>query len=300
MLASNLLALRLLRSAHLVALWAWVLTMPNAVPAHPPIAEPAAIFAAGISGPEGLAFTRDGGLIVGSTTGEVRRYAADGTFTVLANVGARIAGITVLRDRRILVTAFNTNQIWSIDPNGVAGVFASGVQSPNFIVESKRGPIWVSSSFGGTILDVASGSPVVAASGLVFPNGMAIGRDDHLYVLETIGGRVLRLPIAGDGSLGAAQVYATGLPFADGMAFDRRRNLLVVGGGTLKIVEAKSGQVIDVPTDPLSNWPSNLAFGRGPGFKRRDVYMANFGPGLGDGTTIIRFRYNHRGTKLAR
>jgi hypothetical protein len=110
----------------------------------------------------------------------------------------------------------------------------------------------------------------------------------------------VRLPIANDGSLGALEVYATGLPLADGLAFDRRRNLLVVGAGTLKIVEATTGQVIDMTTDPLSNWPSNLAFGRGKGFKRRDVYMPNFGPGLGDGTTIIRFRYNHRGTKLVR
>jgi sugar lactone lactonase YvrE len=286
-----------LAAAALLACAAW---LPAEVAAHPPIAEPATLFASGITGPEGLAFTRDGGLVVGSTTGEVRRYAASGSFTVLANIGARIAGITVLRDRRVLVTAFNTNEIWSIDPSGSATVFASGVQSPNFIAESKRGPIWVSSSFGGTILDVASGTPVVAASGLTFPNGLAIGRDNHLYVAETLLNRVVRLPIANDGSLGPLEIYATGLPLADGLAFDRRRNLLVVGAGTLKVVEATTGQVIDVPTDPLSNWPSNLAFGRGRGFKRRDVYMANFGPALGDGTTIIRFRYNHRGTKLIR
>jgi sugar lactone lactonase YvrE len=282
------------------ALLGLVLSLPITAAAHPPIAEPAQLFAGGIAGPEGLAFTHDGGLIVGSTTGEVRRYTANGSFTVLANLGVRIAGITVLRDRRVLVAAFNTNEIWSIDPSGAASVFASGVGSPNFIAESKRGPIWVSSSLGASILDVASGSPVVAATGLVFPNGLAIGRDNYLYVAETLLNRVVRFPIANDGSLGVLEVYATGLPLADGLAFDRRRNLLVVGGGTLKIVEATTGQVIHVPTDPLSNWPSNLAFGRGKGFKRRDAYMANFGPMLGDGTNIIRFRYNHRGTKLVK
>jgi sugar lactone lactonase YvrE len=288
---------RPLLAAALIACVAW---LPAKVAAHPPMVEPAEVFAGGISGPEGLAFTRDGGLIVGSTTGELRRYTAGGSFTVLANIGVRMAGITVLRDRRILVASFNTNEIWSIDPSGAASVFAAGVQGPNFIAQSKRGPIWVSSSLGGTIVDVAGGTPVVAASGFLFPNGLAIGRDNYLYVAETLMNRVVRLPIANDGSLGPIEVYATGLPLADGIAFDRRRNLLVVGAGVLKVIEATTRDVIDVPTDPLSNWPSNLAFGRGKGFKRRDVYMANFGPGLGDGTNVIRFRYNHRGTKLVK
>jgi hypothetical protein len=97
------------------------------------------------------------------------------------------------------------------------------------------------------------------------------------------------------------QVYVTGLPFGtDGIAFDRRRNLLVVGGGVLVIVLAETQEIVPIPTDPLFDWPSNLAFGRGHGFRRRDVYLANFGQFLGNGTTITRFRYNHRGVKLVR
>ena len=60
---------------------------------------------------------------------------------------------------------------------------------------------------------------------------------------------------------------ASGLSVANGLAVDRDENL--------------------------------LAFGK-RGFKRRDVYMANFGPGFGDGTTLVRCRYNHRGLRVPR
>ena len=94
-------------------------------------------------------------------------------------------------------------------------------------------------------------------------------------------------------------MYANGLPLADGLAFDKGRNLLVVGAGTFKVVVARTGAVVDLSTDPLLNWPSNLAFG-GRQFRRRDVYLVNFGPALGDGTTVVRVRYNHGGGRLIR
>jgi sugar lactone lactonase YvrE len=266
--------------------------------AHPPMAEPAQLFASGITGPEGLAFTRKGELIVGSTNGQIRRYAPNGTFSVLANVGDRLAGISVLRDGRVLATAFNANRIWSVDPNGTATVLVSGVSGPNFVVESKRGYIYASASLTNRIVEVSSGTPVTVASGLVFPNGLAISKDHFLYVAESFG-RISRFPIHKDGTLGAMEVYVTDLPFGtDGIMFDRVGNLLVVGGGELVIVLAGTHEIVPVPTDPLFNWPSNLAFGRGHGFRRHDVYLANFGPLLGNGTTVVRFRYNHRGIKL--
>ncbi len=73
---------------------ALLVSLTGTASAPDPVAEPAESFASGLAGPEGLAFTRNGGLIVASTTGEVRRYAADGTFTVVANVGESLAGVT--------------------------------------------------------------------------------------------------------------------------------------------------------------------------------------------------------------
>lgn len=283
-----------------LAFVAALLSRAEPAAAHPPLTSSATVFASGLSGPEGLAFTNDGFLVVGSTTGEIRRYRPDGSFTVLANVGERLAGLTVTRDNKVLAAAFNTGKVWMVTPAGAATVLASGIGGPNFIVQTRRGQILVSASTAGTIVDVTSGAPVVRASGLSFPNGMAIGRDRYLYVAETLANRVSRLRLNRDGTLGAAEVYANGLPLVDGIAFDRSRNLLAVGFDSLRVVYPRVNFPLTMSDDPLFDWPSNLAFGRGRGFDRRDLYLVNFGPALGNGTTVIKLRFNHTGTKLIR
>jgi sugar lactone lactonase YvrE len=282
---------------------ALLISLAGNASAHDPVAEPVELFASGLAGPEGLAFTRRGKLVVGSTTGEIRRYEADGTFTVLANVGESLAGITALRDRRILAAALQDDHVWSIAPDGTTTLFATGVGNPNFIVQTRTGRILASAPGTGSIVDITTGTPVVVASGLAFPNGLAIGRTGRqrfLYVAETFGGgRVSRFPLDAADNLGANEIYATGLTLADGLAFDRDGNLLVVGAGMLKVIDRDTRAVSTLLTDPLLNWPANLAFGRGR-FGHRYVYLANFGPALGDGTTVVRFRLNHCGARLIR
>src|SRR5947207_15178408 len=90
----------------------WLTTSP--VEAHPPAIEPPAPLASGLVGPEGLAFAKDGTLYVGTNDGTIRKVASDGSHTLLANVGEPFAGITVLKDGRILACAFGANRVWSI------------------------------------------------------------------------------------------------------------------------------------------------------------------------------------------
>ena len=278
------------------------LLCPVASDAGPPgPTGPAAPFAGDVPGPEGLAFTADRHLVVGTKTGEFRRYAADGTFTSLGSAGEPLAGVTVLRDGRILGAALAANRIWAVGPTGgTPTVFASDVAGPNFIVQTRRGHVLASASIGGTIVDVTDGTPVVRGTALSFPNGLALGPDRFLYVAETGAGRVSRLKLGRDDTLGPPQLYAGDLPLADGLAFDRAGNLLVLGNGTLKIVVRRTRTVVPVPADPLVDWASNLAFGRGGGFGRHDLFLANFGPAFGDGTTVVRLPYDRPGARLIR
>jgi sugar lactone lactonase YvrE len=266
--------------------------------AHPPVVEPAAPFAAGLAGPEGLAFGRDGSLYVGTTTGEVRRVAPDGTHTVVASTGDRLAGITAMKDGAILACAFGANRIWRIDPTTGGTTVYANMTSPNFVVQTRRGHVIASSTNTGTIVDVTNGANVVLASGLSFPNGLAI-RKKHLYVAETSQNRVRRLPFTGPGSLGPVEPYATGTIFADGLAFDRPGNLFVVGFDTLYVVDVKT-QAVQAVTDPLFDWPANLAFGRFHPYGKKTMFLVNFGPALGDGTTIVKVPTNHTGGRLIR
>jgi hypothetical protein len=67
--------------------------------------------------------------------------------------------------------------------SGAASVYAN-VSSPNFVVQTKRGHVIVSSTFSGTLVDITNGANVVIASGFPFPNGLAI-RKKYLYVADT-------------------------------------------------------------------------------------------------------------------
>jgi sugar lactone lactonase YvrE len=266
--------------------------------AHPPTVGPAVPFASGLAGPEGLAFGKDGTLFAGTADGDIVRIASDGTTSLLAGTGDRLAGVSVMRNGMILACAFNMNRVWAIDPvSGATSVYAN-VSSPNFVVQTKRGHVIASSSFSGTLVDITNGANVVIASGFTFPNGLAI-RKKYLYVADTGFGTVQRLPFTTPGSLGAPEPYASGLLLADGIAFDRPGNLFVVGFDTLYLVDAKT-QAVTTFSDPLYDWPSNLAFGTSRLYGKTTMFFANFGPGLGDGTTIVTVPTNHTGARLIR
>jgi len=266
--------------------------------AHPPTVGPAAPFASGFAGPEGLAFGKDGTLFTGTADGDILRVGGDGTTSLLASTGDRLAGVSVLRDGTILACGFNANRVWAVDPvNGAASVYAN-VSSPNVVVQTKRGHVIASSTFTGTIVDITNGANVVLASGFPFPNGLAI-RKKYLYVADTLLGSVQRLPFTTPGSLGPPEPYASGLTFADGIAFDRPGNLFVVGFDTLFLVDART-QAVTTFGDPLYDWPSNLAFGKSSLYGKTTMFFANFGPGLADGTTIVKVPTNHTGARLIR
>jgi sugar lactone lactonase YvrE len=276
-------------------------TSISARAAQAPAVGPGTVFADSVAGPEGLAFLKDRSLAVGTATGQVLRFVSNGSRTVLADVGESLAGLTVLRDGRLLAGSFPGSRVWVVEPStGFASVFASGIQGPNAIVQTRTGRIYVSASQSGTIEEITTGVPVTRASGLNYPNGLAIGGDRDLYVVETGSGNVVHMTIGADGSLGTPVIFGTGVTLGDGLAFDRRGNLLATGADTLWLVPRGGGAAVVLSSDPSINWTANIAFGRGRGFSRRDLYLANFGLPLGSGTTIVRMRYSQRGAPLIR
>lgn len=88
----------------------------------------------------------------------MRRLGPNGENELVAAVAQPLAGITALRDHRLLAAAFSNDTVWQVDPDtGAFAVFAGGVHRPNFIVQLRR-RILVSASEGGTIDDITTGS----------------------------------------------------------------------------------------------------------------------------------------------
>lgn len=269
--------------------------------AHPPEATDFEVFAGGLDGPEGLAFTRDGHLVVGGADGKVLRFAPDGTSTLLATLEDPITGVTVLSDGRVLAASLESGRVWAISPRGEARVFAEGISGPNTIVQSIRdGRIFVSASLQSTIVEITDGIPEIVLAAVSFPDGLAIAEErgrQYLYVALRLDGEIVRYRMFADGTFGEEEPYADGL-FVSAIAFDTVGNLLAAGEDRI-MVRRRTGEVEVLSSDPLMDGPANLAFGQGRGFGRRDVYVTNYGKIFGEGTEVLQFRYNHPGAPLA-
>jgi sugar lactone lactonase YvrE len=133
-----------------------------------------------------------------------------------------------------------------------------------FWVTDARGAIWR--------VDAAmqprrwSSDPLLAPpANAPFPvgaNGLAYRRG-YLYVSNTFGRQILRLPVRADGSAGAAEGVGR-RPAGDGIAFDNRGDLYVTTGqdGTLvRISFDRTVQTIATGADGL-DFPAAVAFVR--------------------------------------
>ena len=100
--------------------------------------------------------------------------------------------------------------------------------------------------------------------GLAFPNGVAISPDGaSVYLAETYRNRILRYPIAADGTIGGRSEFAPvpGEHGPDGMACDERGNLYVAhyGGGKVVVLAPTGALLQEIPV-PGAN-VTNVAFG---------------------------------------
>jgi sugar lactone lactonase YvrE len=113
----------------------------------------------------------------------------------------------------IVVAELGTGTV-SVRPAGTneRNVIAEGLYVPAGLAANRSDDVWVSDWASGVIWQVmANGTPITAtpvATGLVYPEGMAVGRDGSLIVVETGTQRLLAV----DPATGAMSAIATNLP----------------------------------------------------------------------------------------
>ena len=112
---------------------------------------------------------------------------------------------------------------------------------------------------------------------LNFANGMALSPDRRtLYVIETFARRVVRIPIADDGSAGSAKIFVEGIErLPDGLAFDADGNLYIACYEPSRLFRATpDGELellFDDPEAHLLCHPTNCAF------RGTDLFTSNLG-----------------------
>ena len=170
----------------------------------------------GLDHPEGICATLAGTVYVGGEAGQVYRIEDDGSITEVVSTGGFMLGLAADAEGRIYAIDSVPKCVWRVDPLAqTAEVWAQGppqrpFKTPNWGAFDAAGNYYLSDSGGWGAADgclwriPAGGEPEVWSEELVnFPNGLALSADGRsLYVLESLPGALVEVPISGDGAAG--------------------------------------------------------------------------------------------------
>jgi gluconolactonase len=270
----------------------------------------------GLKRPEDVVVSRDGRVWASDQASACAEILPDGSLRRVGKAGGAPNGINMDLQGRILIANFGlgtspTGPLQRLDPEtGEIEIVCEKIDgrtlaASNYPIMDRTGNIWCSHSTfdrersakglaDGFVYRVRpDGLAEKMADGFEFANGLALDADEaHLYVCQTMGRNVVRLPIRADGSLDAPEPYGPLLgepafPNAapeqrarfgatDGCGFDQEGNLWVTLVVANKVVAiTPSGRVETIlhdPTGEVMDWPTNVSWG-GPDL--RDLYIGS-------------------------
>jgi sugar lactone lactonase YvrE len=255
----------------------------------------------GLSRPECVLAERDGTLWASDDRGGVTRIDQDGRQTLIGKIPGMPNGLALEKGGSILIANIEDGIVYRLHRDGRHEVVLDSFEgkplgSVNFVYrEPGSERVWITVSTrlvprrqavdqptpDGYILCLERGKARLAASGFCFTNEVRVDRQKrHLYVAETAKGRVVRLPLAADGSLGKPEPYGPD-PLGpgvrvDGLTFDAEGNLWVtdVAHNSLFVIapDQTSRCVFEDRAGTTVNFPASVVFA-GPDLKT--VYIGS-------------------------
>ena len=270
----------------------------------------------GLKRPEDVVVSRDGHVWASDEASACAEILPDGGLRRTGKAGGRPNGINMDRQGRILIANFalDTSEpggLQRLDPHTgaietlCAEVDGRALKASNYPLVDRAGNVWCSHSTwdragsaagsgDGFVYRVSpDGRAQLMAEGFHFTNGLAMDPDEsYLYVCQTMGQDVVRLPIRRDGTLGARERYGPSLGeravpdptleqratfgATDGCGFDQEGNLWVTLVMANKVIAITPGGKVELiiqdPTGELMDWPTNVSWG---GADLRDLYIGS-------------------------
>ncbi|NOJ27251.1 MAG: hypothetical protein DA330_04485 [Nitrososphaera sp.] len=163
---------------------------------------------------------------------------------------------------------------------------------PNDIIFGKKGRMFISDSFDGSIFVVEKDGTVnkwisddlLKASSAncsetrlgidVGANGLAYYKN-NIYVSNTLAATILKIPINDDGSAGKIEIFAgpdcSALVGADGIAIDRYGNIFAALNLQDKIIKISADRQVSIIADQGLDFPSSVKL------SSKSIYATNFG-----------------------
>jgi gluconolactonase len=239
-------------------------------------AGPVELLIDGYDAPEGPAFDKEGNLyFVDSFVSAVVKVTPEGEGGEYFNTGGIPAGLAFHPDGSLWVAdeGENIHGILRISADGkrseivVNEIEGAPLNGSNDLVFDKDGVLYFSDPWdapGGFYRYFPDGKLEQLDNGLQFPNGVALtAAGDAVILAESGMNRLLRYPIAADGTVGAREIWTEldGAFAADGMAYDERGDLYVAhyGGGHVDVVNP-DGETVEQILVPGAE-VTNVAFG---------------------------------------
>jgi gluconolactonase len=244
-----------------------------------------------LSRPECVIAERDGTLWISDNRAAVTRLDPDGRQTLIGNMKGAPNGLALDRHGVFYIANIGDGKVYAMQRDGSERVICDSLEgkslaSVNFTYLDPAGRLWVTVSTqteprikavqtpipDGYLfrIDLATGRAFKVLDGLHFTNEVRVdAAGKYLYIVETAMGRVIRTPLAADGSLGPREVYGPEPVFPgaklDGIAFDAEGNLWATEVGRNSIVvitPAGRGHVVfEDPEAKLLKRPASIAFG---------------------------------------
>jgi sugar lactone lactonase YvrE len=293
-----------MRARAIVAIAAFILALSSGL-AHAslPLETIVAFNPAAGEFPEGLAISKTNQIYVSMTNpiGEIRKIGANGEQSVLTHFDVPGFGPLGLATSAsgflyVAMSTFDpaTRGVYVVRADGTSARLpgTGGILFPNGLALDKRGNVYATDSIAGAVWRIPPhGSaqlwiqdPLLEGTGVLglgFPlgaNGIAF-RHNEIFVTNTEGSRLVRIPVEPDGSAGSPSVLAEApeLFGSDGVALGVHGNIYVAVNpqSTLTLVsQAGSIDTLATAADGL-NGPSSLAFGAGKG-DRQNLFILNF------------------------
>ncbi|MDI4655328.1 SMP-30/gluconolactonase/LRE family protein [Xanthobacter autotrophicus] len=242
----------------------------------------------------------DGALAVSDDRGGITRIGPDGSCDHLPCPGGPTNGVARDRDGSLILAGIDTGTIHRLRPDGTAELVLDQFEGEklgavNFVHFDPAGGLWITVSTrviprsraiesavpDGYMLKLTPSGPRLMATGFCFANEIRIDPGmQWVYLAESALGRVLRLPIRSDGTLGKPEPFGPEPLFpgaiVDGLAFDVEGGLWVTEvtrNGIHRIDRDGAARCLfEDPEANLVNFPASIAFG---GNDRKTVFVGS-------------------------
>ena len=229
--------------------------------------------------PECVTLGPDGEVYAGGEAGQVYRVGLDGRSEVIGSTGGFALGLCLDGDRNAYVCDMYRTAVIRVTPDGAASVYADGLperpmKNPNYPVFDAQGNLYVSDSGGwktddGCIWVIRPDGTceILRDDVAAFPNGLALSADGRwLYVVESLGFRVVRVPVSDGRSNGPVEKVcdtpARHLP--DGVALDAEGGLYIACYTPDAIYRLAPGGSLETVADDwesvVLSCPTNVVF----------------------------------------